>query len=128
MFIDIDNFKFINDSCGHKTGDAVLVEVATRLLAQKRNYDALIRFGGDEFCVVCSQVKHQEDALAIMDKLNDVLNFCYREGSGDVLVQASCGMAIYPTDTRDLEQLIALADCRMYKQKEQRKLSRMVTL
>jgi diguanylate cyclase (GGDEF)-like protein len=128
IFIDIDNFKRINDTCGHKTGDAVLVEVARRLQEQKRRYDALIRYGGDEFCVICSQVQGGGDAVRIRVKLNDLLHFCYREGNNDVLVQASSGMAIYPTDTEDLQQLVALADYRMYEQKEQRKLLRMAAL
>jgi len=126
LFIDIDNFKQINDTRGHKTGDAVLVEVARRLKEQKRKYDALIRYGGDEFCVVCSQVQREEDAVRIRDKLNDVLHFCHRSECGEVLVQASFGMATYPSDTEDFQQLIVLADGRMYEQKEQRKLSQMV--
>jgi|LGVF01.2.fsa_nt_gb diguanylate cyclase (GGDEF)-like protein len=128
LFVDIDNFKSINDTHGHKAGDSVLVEVAKRLLSEKRNYDELIRYGGDEFCIICSQVKNEIDAIGIKDKLSDVLHFCHRVESGDVLVQASFGMATYPTDTEDLQQLIAIADCRMYEQKKQRKLSRMASL
>lgn len=125
FFVDIDNFKKINDTCGHKFGDSVLIEVANRLVAQKRKYDELIRYGGDEFCIVCSQVNNEDDAVQIKNKLNEVLHFYHRAGNEKVLVQSSCGMAIYPTDCEDLQQLIAIADRRMYEQKEQRKLSRM---
>lgn len=128
LFIDIDNFKNINDTHGHKVGDSVLAEVADRLRSEKRNYDELIRYGGDEFCVVCSQVKNESDSIGIKDKLSKVLHFCHRAESGDVLVRASFGMATYPTDTEDLQQLIAIADCRMYEQKERRKLSQMASL
>lgn len=128
IFIDIDNFKHINDTYGHKTGDSILVEVARRLQEQKRKYDALIRYGGDEFCVICSQVQVDGDAALIRAKLNDLLHFCYCAGNDDVLVQASSGMATYPTDTEDLQQLVALADYRMYEQKKQRKLARMANL
>lgn len=125
FFLDIDNFKKINDTCGHKFGDAVLIEVANRLVGQKRKHDELIRYGGDEFCIVCSQVKNEDDAVQIKNKLNEVLHFYHRAGDANVLVQSSCGMAIYPTDSEDLQQLVAIADRRMYEQKEERKLSRM---
>lgn len=128
LFVDIDNFKRINDTLGHKTGDGVLVEVARRIKEQKRNYDALIRYGGDEFCIICSQVQKEEDGFRIRDHLQDVLHFCHFTESGDVQVQASCGMATYPTDTEDLKQLIAMADRKMYEQKERRKLARMGNL
>lgn len=102
--------------------------MARRLQEQKRRYDVLIRYGGDEFCVICSQVQEAEDAVRIRAKLKELLHFCYRVGNNEVLVQASSGMAIYPTDTEDLQQLVALADYRMYEQKEQRKLLRMGVL
>ena len=127
LFVDIDNFKSINDTHGHKAGDSVLVEVANRLRSEKRNYDELIRYGGDEFCIICSQVKDEIDAIGIKDKLSEVLHFCHRVESGDILVQASFGLATYPTDTEDLQQLIDIADCRMYEQKKLRKLSRMAS-
>ncbi len=125
LFLDIDNFKHINDSRGHKAGDAVLVEVARRLKKQKRKYDALIRYGGDEFCVVCSQVQTEDGGTQIRDKLADILHFDYQGDFGEIRVEASFGMATYPSDTEDLQQLVALADYRMYQQKEQRKLLRM---
>jgi diguanylate cyclase (GGDEF)-like protein len=125
LFLDIDNFKHINDTRGHKAGDAVLVEVARRLKKQKRKYDALIRYGGDEFCVVCSQVQTKESGARIREKLKDILQFWHRGEFGEILVEASFGMATYPSDTEDLQQLVALADYRMYQQKQQRKLLRM---
>lgn len=127
LFLDIDNFKNINDTHGHKTGDSVLVAVANRLVAEKRIYDELIRYGGDEFCVICSQVNSESDASRIKHKLSELLHFYHRVENGEILVQASFGMATYPTDTQDLQQLIAIADCRMYEQKDQRKLSRVAS-
>ncbi len=124
LFFDIDNFKSINDTCGHKVGDNVLVEVAHRLMDEMRNYDSLIRYGGDEFCVICPQVKNEGDSIKIRDKLEESLNFEYRSEKHNLLIQTSLGMSTYPLDTTDLHELISIADQRMYEQKKQRKLAR----
>jgi len=125
LFFDIDNFKYINDTYGHKVGDCVLIEVANRLMAEMRNYDELIRYGGDEFCVICPQVKSEEASIRIKEKLHETLHFCYRKGEINILIETSLGVSTYPIDTNDLQELITIADHRMYEQKNQRKLSRM---
>lgn len=124
LFFDIDNFKEINDTCGHKVGDNVLIEVAHRLMAEMRNYDSLIRYGGDEFCVICPQVRNVEDSIKIRNKLEDTLNFLYRCENHNLHIQTSLGMSTYPLDTNDMQELIQIADHRMYEQKQKRKLAR----
>lgn len=124
LFFDIDNFKNINDTYGHKVGDNVLIEVAHRLMAEMRNYDSLIRYGGDEFCVICPQVKNEGDSIKIREKLEEALSFEYRFENHNLFIQTSLGMSTYPLDTTNLQELISIADQRMYEQKSQRKLAR----
>jgi diguanylate cyclase (GGDEF)-like protein len=124
LFFDIDNFKAINDTYGHKVGDCVLIEVANRLMAKMRHYDELIRYGGDEFCVICPQVKNEADSARIRDKLHSALHFVHRIENNDILIEASLGTATYPFDTDNMDDLISIADSRMYEQKKMRKLSR----
>ena len=72
MFLDLDRFKLVNDSSGHSTGDAVLVEVAERLTAVLRESDTLARFGGDEFVVVCDELTDRDLVLAFAQRIMDV--------------------------------------------------------
>lgn len=125
LFFDIDNFKSINDTYGHKAGDYVLIEVAKRLMAKMRNYDKLIRYGGDEFCVICPQLKSEEDSLRIQKKLHDALHFTHRIKSNEIFIETSLGMATYPLDTKNIHDLVTIADQRMYEHKKRRKVARM---
>jgi diguanylate cyclase (GGDEF)-like protein len=124
LFFDIDNFKAVNDTYGHKVGDCVLIEVANRLMAEMRDYDELIRYGGDEFCVICPHLRNETDSEKIRDKLHSALHFVHSTDKGDILIEASLGTATYPCDTDNMSDLISLADSRMYEQKKMRKLSR----
>jgi diguanylate cyclase (GGDEF)-like protein len=124
LFFDIDNFKKINDTYGHKTGDGVLIEVARRLMAKMRNYDKLIRYGGDEFCVICPQLKSEADSVRIQKKLHATLHFSHRLKNKEIFIETSLGMATYPSDTENIHDLITIADQRMYEQKKRRKLAR----
>lgn len=117
LFFDIDNFKSINDNHGHKVGDMVLTEVARRLTAEMRVYDELVRYGGDEFCVICP-LKREEDSSTIKDKMNKVLNFCYSCVDIKLKIRTSVGMSLYPRDTRDIQEIVAIADARMYENKQ----------
>lgn len=124
LFFDIDNFKKINDTYGHKVGDSVLIEVGKRLIGNMRNYDKLIRYGGDEFCVICPQLKSEMDSERIQKKLHATLHFSFPVKDSELVIETSLGKATYPTDTESIHGLITIADQRMYKQKKSRKLSR----
>jgi diguanylate cyclase (GGDEF)-like protein len=124
LFFDIDNFKVINDTYGHKVGDYVLIEVANRLMAEMRHYDELIRYGGDEFCVICPHLRNENDSIRIRNKLHNALHFVHRTENNEILIEASLGTATYPCDTDNMHDLISIADNRMYEQKKMRKLSR----
>lgn len=124
LFFDIDNFKKINDTYGHKIGDSVLIEIGKRLTDKMRNYDKLIRYGGDEFCVICPMLKNERDSDHIQTKLQFILNFRYPVKDTKILIEASVGRATYPFDTESIHGLVTIADQRMYEQKRCRKLSR----
>jgi len=120
VFIDLDGFKLINDQYGHAAGDAVLIHVATLLLAQVRESDIVGRLGGDEFGVILAQAGVQEaeaKALSLMQALRET-PVSYEDLS--LSIEASCG--IYPFSPGDkAAQIIARADEAMYAQKALRR-------
>jgi len=119
FFIDLDNFKPINDKYGHKIGDLTLKEVARRLALCGRNKDILSRFGGDEFLYLFPELGSIDDAIAISIRLSETLTkelFCVDDK--DIKISASIGVSIYPDDSMDIHGLIEKADLCMYKSKE----------
>ncbi|HQR80798.1 MAG TPA: EAL domain-containing protein [Actinomycetota bacterium] len=116
MFLDLDLFKVVNDSLGHHAGDALLVEVATRLQSAVRSGDTLARFGGDEFVLVCEDVKPDEvDALS--QRVTGALQDPFSSGDQMVTVTASIGAAL-ATDSSDPQTLLRDADVAMYRAKD----------
>ena len=120
LFIDIDNFKLINDSFGHSMGDALLREIASRLQASVRQMDTVARLGGDEFCVIVEQeLECAEDAAHLARRiLEKIAQPCILEGQ-TLRASASIGIALYPQDGMDGEKLVRHADTAMYGAKEQ---------
>lgn len=117
-FIDLDRFKFVNDSLGHSAGDQLLTEVAKRLSAIVEDTDTVARFGGDEFIII---LQHQSDSHLRMDMLNQLIEASampiYLEGK-EIFMSASIGIAVYPTDGKDGDTLLRNADVAMYRAKE----------
>jgi len=111
LFIDLNNFKQVNDMYGHKVGDEVLRRVAQLIKENIRKEDYLIRYGGDEF-VVITEVNH-EDVLRLIGRLNEKLRLNYK----GIEINVSIGSACYPIDGKDLDTLVRVADERMYKVK-----------
>ena len=114
VFIDIDDFKLINDSLGHAVGDQVLVMVARRLEAVVRACDLVCRFGGEEFLVVLGRVP---DAATAGVKAEAMLAAVGESNEYGVCVSISLGIALFPDDGDDLDMLIAKADAAMYRAK-----------
>jgi diguanylate cyclase (GGDEF)-like protein len=117
MFIDLDGFKLINDSHGHKVGDHLLQQVAARLNEGVRQADIVGRFGGDEFMVLLTDCPDRTQAAAIAQKLIARLSEPYTIQDLRVTIGASIGIALFPGQSRDAEALIALADTAMYQAK-----------
>ena len=119
VFIDLDNFKPINDSFGHEEGDKVLKEVASILKKNFRERDFIIRLGGDEFIVL---IDLQNTHINNIEKMIESLRKKIEEKLGKYNLSFSYGIAIYPQDGKDLSTLLEKADIRMYEQKKKRKL------
>jgi diguanylate cyclase (GGDEF)-like protein len=117
LFLDIDDFKQLNDAHGHAFGDQVLRQVARRLVSAVREVDTVSRYGGDEFIVLLFVLGMQEDAEAVADKLTAVIRAPAEIDGRTISVTASVGIAVYPDDGQDLDALIARADAAMYESK-----------
>jgi diguanylate cyclase (GGDEF)-like protein/PAS domain S-box-containing protein len=118
LFLDLDRFKYINDSLGHAVGDQLLQSIAKRLLASVRNSDTVSRQGGDEFVILLSEISHPEDAATSARKILLSLNVPHSIDGHDLHIAGSMGISIYPGDGEDAETLIRNADTAMYHAKE----------
>jgi diguanylate cyclase (GGDEF)-like protein/PAS domain S-box-containing protein len=118
IFLDLDRFKYINDSLGHATGDKLLQAVSKRLLAGLRGSDTVSRQGGDEFVILLSEIADPEDVAASARKILLLLNAPHSIGGQDLLIGGSIGISVYPADGEDAETLIKNADTAMYRAKE----------
>lgn len=116
VFVDLDRFKWVNDSLGHSAGDELLVAVAGALRGALRPADTLARIGGDEFLVLCEGLSHEREASVIAARLTNSLGL-FRLGSREVSVTASMGIATGGVGA-DPDTLIANADMAMYRAKE----------
>ncbi len=117
LFLDLDNFKHINDGFGHTTGDNLLVELSGRLKAQLRDSDTLARQGGDEFLVLLNDIESVDDASTIAMRLLDSLQQPFYHGTVEFFVTASVGITVAPEDGVSAEVLIKNADMAMYRAK-----------
>jgi len=120
LFIDLDHFKYINDTLGHSAGDRILQEVAKRLLSCTRQPEDLVaRLGGDEFTVLLRNVKEPLNAGIVAGKILRALAMPFRFNVQDLYVTPSIGISIYPDDGDDVGTLMRNADTSMYIAKQQ---------
>jgi len=117
MFIDLDDFKKVNDTLGHDAGDYVLKQVADRLLCCVRSSDTIARVGGDEFLIIANDVHIPKIAEQIAEKVINSVSSPIVFNGGQAFVGSSIGIAIYPNDGQDIDQLIKQADKAMYRAK-----------
>ena len=118
LFLDIDNFKTINDSLGHSAGDQLLCLVADRLTASVRESDTVSRQGGDEFLILLGQVEDEEAVSQATIKIIQQLSVPVMINGVEVLVTGSLGISMFPRDGVDEESLLKNADMAMYSAKE----------
>ncbi|MEK6375610.1 MAG: EAL domain-containing protein [Acidobacteriota bacterium] len=119
MFLDLDQFKIVNDSLGHTVGDGLLQAVAARLVASVRAHDTVARMGGDEFTVLLSDVTDSNSAATVAQKILESVSYPMVIDGHELFVTTSIGIALYPDDGVDAETLLKNADRAMYHAKEQ---------
>ena len=119
LFIDLDQFKKINDTLGHNIGDEVLIEAANRLKCALREEDTLARLGGDEFCIILKDVQNIRGASTVAQKIVDVMQEAIKVASHSLYVTSSIGISVYPDDATHDNDLIKHADVAMYRAKEE---------
>jgi diguanylate cyclase (GGDEF)-like protein len=120
ILLDLDRFKEVNDTLGHHYGDALLQQVGPRLRLALREGDSIARLGGDEFVVVLAQIDGADEAVAIAERMKDVLAAPFVVDSLNLDVQASIGIAVSPEDGGDFDTLLQHADIAMYTAKATR--------
>lgn len=121
LFLDLDNFKTVNDSMGHARGDTLLVLVAERLRSSLRGSDTPARLGGDEFAILIEDARHPEDAAFVVDRITEVLRDPFLIDGKEVIISTSIGIAAATTGDENPEELLRNADLAMYKAKAQGK-------
>lgn len=118
LFLDLDDFKKVNDSHGHSAGDRLLIEAANRVRASVRNIDLACRFGGDEFVVVLNQIKHKSEAEKIAQTILDKFREPIKIANSIFYVSTSIGIVLTDEDDVKSDELISHADIAMYEAKE----------
>ncbi|HKE78998.1 MAG TPA: EAL domain-containing protein [Solirubrobacteraceae bacterium] len=118
LFLDLDRFKVVNDSLGHKAGDRLLVDVAMRLSSVLRPSDTLARFGGDELTLLCDVIGEEAEARLIADRLLHTFVEPFAVEDGEAFLQASIGIALSRDGFEAPEDLIRDADAAMYRAKQ----------
>ncbi|MGN7610640.1 putative bifunctional diguanylate cyclase/phosphodiesterase [Magnetococcales bacterium HHB-1] len=118
LFIDLDRFKYVNDTLGHAMGDQLLITIAQRLKECLRAVDTISRLGGDEFTVILPNVENINGISYVADRIIETISEKVRLGKHDVHVGASIGISIFPGDGKDIDTLTKNADAAMYHAKE----------
>lgn len=123
LFFDLDNFKIINDTLGHHTGDVLLKEIGNRLRDVVREEDTIARLGGDEFVLIANalgevQSEAAEQAHSVAEKIRSALAVPYRLGEQEHHITLSVGISMFPADNNDVNDILKHADTAMYRAKE----------
>ena len=127
LFLDLNNFKPINDNMGHLAGDQILKKISSRLVSCLRETDTVARFGGDEFVIIIADVEQDNEVTHMTKVVNSLLVKPIIVENTEVALGASIGVSMYPYDARTPEALIAVADDAMYVAKKKCKASLLVS-
>jgi diguanylate cyclase (GGDEF)-like protein len=118
LFLDLDNFKMVNDSLGHPVGDLLLKEVASRLRAQVREQDTVARLGGDEFVIVLTTVGRDADSAITAERIVSEMARTFSIQGHELDVTCSLGISLFPDHAADIDALLQSADVAMYSAKQ----------
>jgi diguanylate cyclase (GGDEF)-like protein/PAS domain S-box-containing protein len=118
VFVDLDRFKFINDSLGHHVGDELLKAMADRFRSSVREHDTVARLGGDEFVLLINGQGEPDSVGTVMERMLELISRPWRSAYGEFEVTCSIGVALYPDDGSDADTLLKHADSAMYRAKE----------
>ncbi len=121
VFIDLDDFKKVNDSLGHNLGDELLIAIAARIKSETRESDTLARVGGDEFLLLVEDLGSTNTLIALVEKIRNIIIEPIYIGEKEVVIGCSIGISVYPDDSQDPVQLMQFADMAMYKAKSNEK-------
>ncbi len=116
--LDLDNFKNINDSLGHGSGDQLLLQLAHRLIAAMREGDTVARLGGDEFLIILADLATADDVERVLDKVRAVFERSFQVEGKDIYMTPSIGVTVAPEDSEDVHILLRNADAAMHRAKE----------
>lgn len=119
MYIDLDDFKLVNDTLGHEVGDTLLQQASLRLRAAVREADTVARLGGDEFTIILQDIARGEDAAGVASQVVESLSRPYVLDGQEAFVGASIGITVYPDDAGDTTTMLRNADMAMYRAKAQ---------
>jgi diguanylate cyclase (GGDEF)-like protein/PAS domain S-box-containing protein len=125
LFIDLDDFKDINDIQGHSRGDMILKSLAKMLMACVRTSDIVCRYGGDEFVVLLSDIEEPEQAVKVVDKVREAAARLSLLNGNETCLKLSIGVSVYPEHGENLEELLPHADAAMYRIKAMKKQNRL---
>lgn len=121
LFVDLDNFKVVNDSLGHEAGDLLLTRLGQRLAAHLRAEDTLVRFGGDEFAVLLEDVAEGSRAALVAERITEELRAPFILGDREIVLSASIGVVLYTAGLEDPALLLRAADMALYRAKSRGK-------
>lgn len=117
LFVDLDRFKYVNDTYGHKAGDIIIQQAALRLEGCIRKTDTLARIGGDEFIILLKDIKDEKHIKPIAQKIIEVLKEDFNIDGKEFSLSGSVGVSLYPRDGNNAESLLSKADIAMYRSK-----------
>lgn len=122
FFIDVDDFKYVNDKMGHGMGDQLLIDIAKRLTDHLKNTDTQIfRIGGDEFLVLCDRLENKAEMIFVADRILGSMTESFNLNEKPIHVSLSVGVSVFPDNSTSFEELLKHADIAMYKAKEEGK-------